>query len=74
MNVTRKLNAELRRLRSAWRRTVAGTDVPWGMPWCDHRTPEPTCEGCCTRLWCRDHAAPLAVRATAVKAELAALR
>lgn len=68
---TRRLNGELRQLRAQWRRTVTGEAVPWGVPWCSHRAPEPSCEGCCTRLWCRDLAAPIAERAAAVKAELA---
>ncbi len=68
----RRLRRELAGLRREFRAVMRGDHCHWGMPWCQHREPEPPCEGCATRLWCRDQAEPLVAHAREIAARSAA--
>ncbi|HEX6685742.1 MAG TPA: hypothetical protein VF062_23405 [Candidatus Limnocylindrales bacterium] len=73
----RDLERQLRDLRRQWRSWMSGAMFVqmgwWGLPWCSHRIPQPPCEGCATRMWCRDRAAELGPAAAAITAQLEVL-
>ena len=59
--VQRKITRQIRGLRADRKAWLTGQRLHWGMAWCDgpgalgHQVP--CCEGCCTRMYCRDRAA-----------------
>lgn len=64
---TRQVQRALARLRKEWRGWTTGAYVPHGAPWCEHRRPDPACEGCATRQWTRDRAHELEHQAAALQ-------
>ena len=73
---TRRVNSQIRALQRDRNDTLAGRWLPWGIPWCNgpgrsQSCQGGACEGCCTRLWCQDQAAPLAEQIRQLRAKLA---
>jgi len=70
----RAVNRQIRALQRERRDWLSGTPGWWGVPWCagpgSRGHQQPSCEGCCTRLWCADRAGEIAGRIRRLQAQL----